>query len=158
MLPFLQKIIDSKNKEETKRICDNETVINWMWGRFGDRCFFGWFYFFFVKKSISCKIRAECLCIMSPYCVSLPRLTEINYNELCGVNSHQNIMRHTLWIIHFEQYILDVRKEFEAKNIFYEMAFEVCHLPFLLLEPHKISLRLRPAHFNFWQTLFWPCE
>ena len=27
MLPFLQKIIDSKNKEETKRICDNEIVV-----------------------------------------------------------------------------------------------------------------------------------
>ena len=28
MLPFLQKIIDSKNEEETKRICDNEIVVN----------------------------------------------------------------------------------------------------------------------------------
>lgn len=33
MLPFLQKIIDSKNKEETKRICDNEIVVTGCCGR-----------------------------------------------------------------------------------------------------------------------------
>ena len=32
------------------------------------------------------------------------------------MNSHQSIMRHTLWIIHFEQYIRDVKKEYSGKK------------------------------------------
>ena len=54
MLPFLQKIIDSKSREETKRICDNEIVVtgcgdaleNW-------RLMLLWMILFFLCKKIN---------------------------------------------------------------------------------------------------------
>ena len=53
MLPFLQKIIDSKNKDETKRICDNEIVVtgcvdvtHWRWMLL-------WMILFFLCKKIN---------------------------------------------------------------------------------------------------------